>query len=181
MLRILFTDDEDAIRAGFREYAEFLGYQVTEAEDGMEAVNRCREDDFDIIVMDVMMPRLDGFTAVKEIRKFSMTPVIILSARGEEYDKLYGFDLGVDDYVTKPFSTKELMARIHAIVARSHKPDGESAEHSIWSHQGLHVDMTARDIKIDGGRVELTPKECDLLFYLIENRSIALSRHRLLQ
>jgi DNA-binding response OmpR family regulator len=181
MLRILFTDDEDAIRAGFREYAEFLGYDVVEAADGMEAVTRCREHDFDIIVMDVMMPRLDGFTAVKEIRKFSDTPVIILSARGEEYDKLYGFDLGVDDYVTKPFSTKELMARIHAIVARSHRPGEELSEHTVWNHQGLSVDMTARDIKIDGARVDLTPKECDLLFYLIENRSIALSRHRLLQ
>jgi len=181
MLRILFTDDEDAIRAGFREYAEFLGYHVTEAADGMEAVTKCREENYDIIIMDVMMPKLDGFTAVKEIRKFRDTPVIILSARGEEYDKLYGFDLGVDDYVTKPFSTKELMARVHTILKRTERPTEEPNGHDVWTHEGLSVDMTARDIKIDGNRIDLTPKECDLLFYLIENRSIALSRHRLLQ
>ncbi|MDR1264090.1 MAG: response regulator transcription factor [Propionibacteriaceae bacterium] len=182
MLRILFTDDEDAIRAGFREYAEFLGHEVTEAQDGMEAVQRCRDQRFDVIVMDVMMPRLDGFTAVKEIRKTIDTPIIVLSARSEEYDKLHGFDLGADDYVTKPFSTKELMARINAVVARSARPgEREAAARSVWSHHGLHVDITARDVKVDGERIELTPKECELLFYLIENRSIALSRHRLLQ
>jgi DNA-binding response OmpR family regulator len=181
VLRILFVDDETAIREGFREYAEFFDYQVTEAVDGIDAVKRCRESEFDIIVMDVMMPRLDGFTAIKEIRKFCNTPVIILSARGEEYDKLYGFELGVDDYVTKPFSTKELMARIHAIAARWRPEANEPVEHSVWSHDGLVVDVTARDVKIDDQRVELTPKECDLLFYLIGNRSIALSRHRLLQ
>jgi DNA-binding response OmpR family regulator len=179
--RILFTDDEDAIRAGFREYAEFLGHQVVEAADGMEAVRKCRDDDFDLIVMDVMMPKLDGFTAIKEIRKHKNTPVIVLSARNEEYDKLYGFDLGIDDYVTKPFSTKELLARIQAIVSRVNRAGEEPPEHVVWKCGGLYVNLTARDIKIDGERVNLTPKECDLLFYLIDNRSVALSRQRLLQ
>jgi DNA-binding response OmpR family regulator len=128
-----------------------------------------------------MMPKLDGFTAIKEIRKHKNTPVIILSARTEEYDKLYGFDLGIDDYVTKPFSTKELLARIQAIISRSGRSADESSEHTVWDYGGLHVDLTARDIKVDDERVDLTPKECELLFYLIENRSVALSRQRLLQ
>ncbi|MDR0989821.1 MAG: response regulator transcription factor [Propionibacteriaceae bacterium] len=181
MVNILFADDEEAIRAGFREYAEFLGHSVTEAADGVDAITLCRNVDFDILVLDVMMPRLDGFTVVKEVRKSLDVPIIILSARDEEYDKLYGFDLGIDDYVTKPFSAKELMARVQAILSRRQRHIDDGPEHTIWSRQGLYVDITARDIKIDGERISLTPKECELLFYLIENRSVALSRHRLLQ
>ncbi|MDR1450654.1 MAG: response regulator transcription factor [Propionibacteriaceae bacterium] len=180
MARILFTDDEEAIRAGFREYAEFLGHEVIEAADGMEAVRKCREEDFDLIVMDIMMPKLDGFTAIKEIRKHKDTSVIVLSARNEEYDKLYGFDLGIDDYVTKPFSAKELLARIQAIISRVRRAD-ETPEQVVWEHGSLYVNLTARDVKIDGERIDLTPKEFDLLFYLIDNRSVALSRRRLLQ
>ena len=120
MYRLLVVDDEANIRNVVREYAEFEEYEVTEAENGMEAVALCREQDFDLIIMDVMMPRLDGFSACKEIKKRKNIPVIMLSARGEEYDKLFGFELGIDDYVVKPFSPKELMARVKAVLNRHH-------------------------------------------------------------
>lgn len=118
MYRILITDYEEKIRALIKKYALFEGHTVVEASNGMEAVEICQKDRFDIIVMDVMMPELDGFSAVKEIRKTQDTPVIMLSARGEEYDKIHGFELGIDDYVVKPFSTKELMMRIDAIIQK---------------------------------------------------------------
>ena len=119
MAKILIVDDEQNIREIIREYAEFEGFETAETDDGMKAVKMAKEDNYDLIIMDVMMPKLDGYSAVKEIRKFSDVPVIILSARVEEYDKLFGFEIGVDDYVTKPFSPKELMARISAVLKRS--------------------------------------------------------------
>jgi len=184
MARILIVDDESAIRSAFHEYAEFLGHDVTEASDGMEAIALIRDHDYDIIIMDVMMPKLDGFTAVKEIRKTRSTPIIMLSARTEEYDKLHGFDLGIDDYVTKPFSPKEVLARVQAIVARSQRAAAPvtppAPEHEMYRHNGLVVDLTARQVTIDGARVDLTPKEADLLFYLIENEGIALTRPTIL-
>ena len=181
MARILIVDDEDAIRAGFREYAEFLGYEVTEAKDGMEAVALCRENDYDVIIMDVMMPKMDGFTAVKEIRKIKDIPVLMLSARGEEYDKLFGFEVGVDDYVTKPFSSKEVIARIGVIVARNSGRQSAAKEaHEIYTFGGMSVDVTARLVMIDGVPAGLTPKEYDLLFYLVKNKNIALSREKIL-
>ena len=183
MARILIVDDEDAIRVGLREYTEFLGYEVAEAKDGMEAVNMCQEMDFDVVIMDVMMPRLDGFTAVKEIKKRRDIPVLMLSARGEEYDKLFGFELGIDDYVTKPFSPKEVAARLNVIISRNsgRAAAAETGEpHEIYRIKTLVVDITARSVTIDGDVVELTPKEYDLLFFLVRNKNIALSREKLL-
>ena len=120
MYQILVVDDEARIRSIIKKYAEFEGHIVTEAGDGMEAVRLCRKEKFDIIIMDIMMPELDGFSACREIRKISDTPIIMLSARGEEYDRINGFELGIDDYVVKPFSPKELMLRIGAEIGRAH-------------------------------------------------------------
>ena len=181
MYRILTVDDEERIRALIRKYAEFEGHEVTEAADGMEAVKLCREKTFDIIIMDIMMPELDGFSAVREIRKFSDTPIIMLSARGEEYDKLNGFGLGIDDYVVKPFSSKELMMRIDAVMKRS-RPVAAPAEnkHEIVEIEGLKADITARLVYVDGKRVDMSPKEYDLFFYMLKNKGIALSREKLI-
>ena len=178
MKKLLVVDDEAKIREVIKEYSEFSGYEVTEAADGMSAIGLCKLNDYDLIIMDVMMPKLDGFSSVKEIKKFKDIPVIMLSARGEEYDKLFGFELGVDDYVVKPFSPKELMARVNAVITRH-----EGADHgtsNVMKFDGLAVNFAARTIYIDGKRVNLTPKEYDLLFYLIQNRNIALSRDKLL-
>ena len=178
MYKLLVVDDEPKIREIIREYAEFAGYEVEEAEDGMVALGLCKLNDYDIIVMDIMMPKLDGFSACKEIKKIKDSPTIMLSARGEEYDKLFGFELGIDDYVVKPFSPKELMARINVVITR-HKGASQAAQ-SVLKFEGLEINVPARTVSVDGKRVELTPKEYDLLFYLIENKNIALSRDKLL-
>lgn len=184
MYHILIVDDEERIRAIVRKYAEFEGHTVTEAADGMEAVRVCRREQFDIIIMDVMMPELDGFSACSEIRKFSQTPIIMLSARGEEYDKINGFQLGVDDYVVKPFSPKELMLRVNAVMARAARqnvqPERPQNEVIEFDNGGLRADVTARLVYIDGQRVEMSPKEYDLFFYMLKNRNIALSREKLI-
>lgn len=182
MSRMLIVDDEEKIRAVVREYAEFEEFEVTEARDGMEAVNLCRENDYDIIIMDVMMPRLDGYSACKEIRKHKNIPVIMLSARGEEYDKLFGFETGIDDYVVKPFSPRELMARVRAVLARSQaaKAAPEGTEQRL-KFQGLEIDLAGREVYVDGKRASMTPKEYDLLFYLVKNKGLALSRDKLLE
>ncbi len=176
-MKILIVDDEEMIRAVLREYAEFEGGEADEAADGMEAVQMCRQNRYDVVLMDVMMPRLDGFSAVKEIRKFSQVPVIMLSARGEEYDKLFGFEIGSDDYVTKPFSPKEVMARVHAVLKRS---TAAPEHHEVYEFEGLRVDVEGRNVYVDGEKAELTPKEYELLFYFVQNRGVALSRERLL-
>ncbi|MBQ8728251.1 MAG: response regulator transcription factor [Oscillospiraceae bacterium] len=180
MNKILICDDEKNIRNVVREYAEFEGYEVFEAEDGMSAVDLCRKEDFDLIVMDVMMPRLDGFSACKEINKIKPTPVIMLSARGEEYDKLFGFEIGAVDYVVKPFSPKELMARIKIAINRSVLSTAE-IKIEKYVFEGLEVNITGREVMVDGEKISLTPKEYDLLFYLVENKNIALSREKLLE
>lgn len=188
MYHILVVDDEARIRTIIRKFAEFDGHQVTEAGDGMEAVLLCRENHFDIIIMDIMMPELDGFSACREIRKKDQsTPIIMLSARGEEYDRINGFEVGIDDYVVKPFSPKELMLRINAIMKRvrqnpSENLDAENRSNVIVELDGggLRADLTARLVYIDGKRVEMSPKEYDLLFYLLANRNIALSREKLI-
>ena len=178
-MKLLVVDDEARIRDLIRKYAAFEGYEVEEAADGMEAVEKCRRGSFDLIVMDVMMPELDGFSACREIRKFSRTPVIMLSARGEEYDRIHGFETGVDDYVVKPFSPRELMMRVGAILKRS---GGAAAPETdrVRIGEGLVVDFSARRVSIDGENVELSPKEYDLLFYMVRNRGIALTREKLL-
>src|SRR5574344_343649 len=141
MPRILIVDDEKMIRNVVKEYAEFEGYETKEAEDGMEAVEICRKEDFDIIIMDIMMPRLDGYSAIKEIRKTKAIPVIMLSARGEEYDKLFGFEIGVDDYVVKPFSPKEVMARVNAVIKRNTQAKSPKQNNSVLKFEGLEIDM----------------------------------------
>ncbi|MBQ8658952.1 MAG: response regulator transcription factor [Clostridia bacterium] len=177
MMKILIVDDEEMIRGVLREYVEFEGNEAFEAKDGMEAVKACRENDYDLVLMDIMMPKLDGFSAVKEIKKTKDVPVIMLSARGEEYDKLFAFELGVDDYVTKPFSPKEVMARINAVTKR--RAGGNTVE-GVLKFEGLEVDMAGRNVYVDGEKAELTPKEYELLFYLVRNKGIALTREKLL-
>ncbi len=182
MLSILIVDDEEMIRKLISKYAVFEGHSVDEAENGMEAVEKCRKGTYDIVIMDIMMPELDGFSACREIRKFSDVPIIMLSARGEEYDKINSFEIGVDDYVVKPFSPRELMLRIAAIMNRvgGRAKDGAAAKNEIIEIEGLKVDVTARIVSIDGTRVEMSPKEYELFFYLLRNRNIALSREKLI-
>lgn len=180
MAKILIVDDEEKIRAVIREYAQFNHYETAEAEDGMKAVNMCLVEDFDLIIMDIMMPKLDGYAAVKEIRREKDIPVIMLSARGEEYDKLFGFELGIDDYVVKPFSPKELMARVAAVLARRNAA-AEGKTPVVYKSDGLELNTESRTVTIDGERLSLTLKEYEILAYLMQNKNIALSRERMLQ
>lgn len=179
MKRLLIVDDEQKIRLMIKKYAEFEGYETVEAGDGMTAVHLCRTQDFDAIVMDVMMPELDGFSACREIFRNKRIPVLMLSARGEEYDKIHGFELGIDDYVVKPFSPKELMMRLNVLITRNQKKPAEPERDTV-QFEGLTVDFTGRIVLIDGQPVELSPKEYELLFDLVRNRRIALTRERLL-
>ena len=178
MYRLLIVDDEENIRRIVCKYGEFEGYQVFEAANGMEAVELCRKNTYDMIIMDVMMPRLDGFSACKEIRKTKEIPVIMLSARGEEYDKLFGFEIGIDDYVVKPFSPKELMARVRAVIKRNSKTTEKT---DIVKIEGLEINIPSRDVIVDGNRISMTPKEYDLLFFLVKNKNLALTREKLLE
>lgn len=178
--KILIVDDEDKIRQLIKKYAEFEGYETDEAENGMDAIKKCNENKYNLIIMDVMMPELDGFSAVRIIKEKKDIPVLMLSARGEEYDKIHGFEIGIDDYVVKPFSPKELMMRAKVIMQRNEGCFGTEKKHQIFKLEGLEVDFTARTVTIDGARVEMSPKEYALLFYLVENRNIALSREKLL-
>ena len=178
MYKLLVVDDEPKIREVIREYAEFNGYEVTEAADGMSAVGLCKLNTYDLVILDIMMPKLDGFSACKEIKKIQDVPIIMLSARGEEYEKLFGFELGIDDYIVKPFSPKELMARVNAVLTRRNAATQTKSD--VLKFDGLEINIAARTVTVDGKRVELTPKEYELLFYLIENKNIALSRDKLL-
>jgi DNA-binding response OmpR family regulator len=173
-MKLLIVDDETKIQLVLKEYASFEGYEADLASNGLDAIKMAKENDYDLIIMDVMMPGLDGFSAVKEIKKYKDIPVLMLSARSEEYDKLHGFEIGVDDYVTKPFSPKEVMLRINAITRRNKKKS------EIRKFNGLEVDMPGRNVFVDGKKIDLTPKECDLLFYLIINEGIVLTREQLL-
>ncbi len=174
-MKILVVDDEEMIRDVIKEYSINEGFLAEEADNGRDAVFKVKNNDYDLIIMDIMMPHMDGYTAIKEIKKIKNIPVIVLSARGEEYDKLTGFDIGIDDYVTKPFSPKELMARIKAVSKRN-----SNIKEDIFKYEDLQVDYKAREVKIDNKHINLTPKEYELLTYFIENKNIALSREQLL-
>ena len=176
--RILIVDDEKEIADLIELYLKNEGYEVFKFYSSKEALDCIESESLDMAVMDIMMPKVDGFSAVKEIRKVFQTPVIMLSARGEEYDKLFGFELGIDDYVVKPFSPKELMMRVGAILKRS--GGGEEAQRDMVTYGGLTVDFTGRLVYIDGKRVDMTPKEYDLFFYLVKNKGIALTREKLI-
>ena len=178
-MTLLIVDDEARIRSLIAKYAAFEGYETEEAADGMQAVEMSRKKHYDLIIMDVMMPALDGFSAVREIRRNSNVPVIMLSARGEEYDRIHGFELGVDDYVVKPFSPKELMMRVGAVLKRS-GASGDKQEEEIVTLGDLTVNFTARRVSVQGQELDLSPKEYELLFYMVRNRGIALSREKLI-
>ena len=173
-MHILVCDDEELIRNVIKEYLTLDSYVVDEASDGKEAVEKAKATNYDLIIMDIMMPHMDGYLACKEIKKIKNVPFIMLSARSEEYDKLIGFDLGIDDYVTKPFSPKELVARVKAILKRSNKIEDKLV------FEGLEIDELAHEVKVDGKKVNLTPKEFELLRYLVANKNIALTREQLL-
>ena len=189
MYHILVVDDEEMIRRLIAKYAVYEGHEITEASDGMQAIDLCRTGKFDLMIIDIMMPELDGFSACREIRKFSDIPIIMLSARGEEYDKINGFELGIDDYVVKPFSPKELMLRVNAVMKRAAAkaqeapaPVSSEPEHEIveLGGGGLRADLTARIVYVDGKRADMTPKEYDLFFYMLKNKNIALTREKLI-
>ena len=182
MAKLLVVDDEAPIRMLVQKYAVYEGHEVDEAADGREAVRLCRANSYDAVIMDIMMPELDGFSACREIRRFSDVPVLMLSARGEEYDKINGFEFGADDYIVKPFSPRELMLRIEAILKRisPKKKEAEAPPKEIYTVGGLVADVTARIVTVDGVRADLSPKEYDLLFYMMRNRNIALSREKLI-
>ena len=169
-MKILVVDDEAGIRSVIREYLESENYDVIESSNGEEAINIALDNNIDLIIMDIMMPVLDGFSAAKEILKDKKIPVIMLSARSEEYDKLLGFDLGIDDYITKPFSPKE----IKAVLKRSYNIT------DAFVYDGLTVDFRAHTVKVDEKEVKVTPKEYELLCYFISNPHVALSREQLL-
>ena len=173
-MKILVVDDESLIRDVVREYLQLDGFEVEEAKDGDEALDRFQQEQFDLVIMDIMMPKKDGFQTLKEMKQIKDIPVLMLSARGEEFDKLIGFDLGIDDYVTKPFSPKELVARVKAITKRR----DNNSKRLVFG--GLEVDDVAHEVKIDGNLINLTPKEYDLLKYFVSNNHIALSREQLL-
>lgn len=173
-MKLLIVDDEELIRNVIKEYASLEGFEIDEAYDGLNAIDMVKNNDYDLIIMDIMMPKCDGYKAVEEIKKMKNIPFIMLSARNEEYDKLYGFNLGIDDYMTKPFSPKELMARIKAVTKRL------SGNNPKYVFEGLTIDDSAHEVYIDNERVDLTPKEYELLKYLIQNKNIALSRESLL-
>ncbi len=181
MSRLLIVDDEEKIRVIIKKYAEFEGYDIDEASDGMEALLKVRSENYDLIIIDVMMPELDGFSACRQILNVREIPIIMLSARGEEYDKIHGFELGIDDYVVKPFSPRELMMRVKAVLARRYPAQNTGADKKeVYRIGGLEIDCTARVVIIDGQRINMTPKEYDLLFYMVRNRGIALSREKLI-
>lgn len=179
-IRILIVDDEDRIREMIREYTSLEGYDIDEASDGVEALNLFKKQEYSLVILDVMMPKMDGWTVCREIRKTSQVPVIMLTARGEEYDKLFGFELGVDDYMVKPFSPKELLARMKAIVRRSSQHTENASKNDKISFEGLEIEFNARNVYVDGNMVNPTPKEYELLNFFVQNPNRVFSREQLL-
>ena len=178
MYRLLVVDDEEKIRVLIRKYAEFEGYEVEEAADGMSAIELCRQNKFDLIILDVMMPELDGFSACREIRKFSQVPVLMISARGEEYDRIHGFEVGVDDYVVKPFEAKEVIARIKAVLRRFGKNDENQVKEVKYDK--LSINLTNYELKVNGKVVDTPPKEMELIYHLASNPNRVFTRDQLL-
>lgn len=178
MNKILIVDDEERIRALIKEYLDFEGFGYDEGVNGFDAIELVKKNEYEVVILDIMMPKVDGFTALREIRKFSDVPVIMLSARGEEYDKLFGFEMGVDDYITKPFSPKEVVARIKALLKRT-KP--ELSENQIINLGGIQIDEYGRKVLVDGKTASLTPKEFDILLYMSKNQGVVLSREKILE
>ena len=179
-MKLLIVDDEQKIRELIVKYAVFEGYEADQAENGMDAIEKARQTQYDLIIMDIMMPELDGFSASREIRRACSVPIILLSARGEEYDKIHGFELGIDDYVVKPFSPKELMLRVGAVLRRAGEGAQPQESRQVVRLEGMEVDFTAHQLRVDGSPVALSPKEYDLLFYMVRNRGIALTREKLI-
>ncbi len=178
--RILIVDDEERIRDMIREYISLEGYEIDEAANGVEALDMIISRQYSLIILDVMMPKLDGWGVCKEVRKSSQVPIIMLTARGEEYDKLFGFELGVDDYLVKPFSPKELLARMKAIIRRSSITEGGNAQPDTIVIEGLEIEGSSRSVYVDGEEVNLTPKEFELLCLFVKNPRIVFSREQLL-
>ena len=174
-MKILIVDDEVKIREVVSEYAKASDYECDQASNGKDAIDKVRNNNYDCVILDIMMPELDGFSACKSIKAIKNVPIIMLSARQEEEDKLFSFGMGVDDYVTKPFSPKELMARIKAVCERYNLRNNEK-----YTFDGLIIDVSGRSVSVDGEKVTLTPKEMDLLIFLVENKNIALTRDKLL-
>lgn len=174
-MKILVVDDEELIRDVIKEYLEANNYIVDEASNGIEALEKLENNKYDLLILDIMMKELDGFSMLDRLDKSKMIPTIVLSARGEEYDKLHGFDLGIDDYLTKPFSPKELVARVKAILNRSSKNLP-----TLYKYKTLEINFSAHTVKIDNKLINLTPKGFEILSYLIKNKNIAISREQLL-
>ena len=181
MSKMLIVDDEEKIRAVVREYAEFEDFEVTEARDGMEAVALCRENDYDIIIMDVMMPRLDGYSACKEIRKQKSIPIIMLSAKGEVFDKVLGLELGADDYMIKPFDSKELVARVKAVLRRFQPSRTDEAPTTkIVQYPDLIINQSNYSVIYQGNPIDMPPKELELLYFLASSPNQVFTREQLL-
>ena len=178
--RILLVEDEDRIREMVKEYLENEGFVIAEAGDGAEALDKFRESEYDMLVLDVMIPKVDGWSVCREVRRFSSIPILMLTARGEEYDKLFGFELGVDDYIVKPFSPKELVARMKAVLRRSRNSEGNASSMELFEYKTLSVNISSRKVTIEGRNIEMTPREFDLLSFFIKNRDRVFTREQLL-
>ncbi len=178
--KVLVVDDEPGIRDVIKEYMGVSGFEITESEDGISALNKLYKSEYDLVILDVMMPKMDGWSLCREIRKSSKVPVIMLTARGEEYDKLLGFELGVDDYIVKPFSPKELVARAKAVLNRTRPEKDEEIIKTVIAYGKLNVDLDGRNVTLGDHKLQLTPKEFDVLSFLVQNPNKAFSREQLL-